>query len=588
VDFIEYYEKELRYFLDEARRFAHAYPMQARALNLEDMRDRDPYVERLVEAFAFMSGNIRKRIEDDFSDVAQDLLRIVWPHYLYPLPASVILEMIPVPGRTIPPEPVKKGAIVESGPVSTDMPCRFTTCMPVHVRPIILKQAGMVSRRDGRSAVRLHLSVNSTHIRWSEIDRTPLRLYLHGEPGFVLNLYYLLTTDMDSVAVRWHENGEPLEKRRDKVAFPETLCPLIFVPQADEPLLPYPEHSFPGFRLLEEYFFFHDKFLFLDLDIMSLFGEPDAGTDVTVDLILTGEENWNISPGTGNFRLHCTPAVNLFPASAEPVHLDESRLYNKVVVDHAVSGHYVPHHITRVEGIRLDKGERFTYPSFFSYRHENDGEPTGYYHTRIQYGVDGLPEILAGVFRPGDFGPEIISMDILCSNDRVVREISPGEISRPFQDIPDYVNVKNLGRPAAPVWPRLKGREMWSLVNCLSLNYQSLEDVDRIRDMLRAYDRGRTRANRRRIDGIESVRVTPAERLVSGFPVRGISMNMTVDEKKFVNRGDVAMFADIFSRVMAMYVPINSFCHLRVTEKYSGKFYEKWPEIEIKGTKAIL
>jgi type VI secretion system protein ImpG len=586
VKFIEYYEKELRYFLDEAQRFSLAYPVQARALNLEDVRERDPYVERLIEAFAFLSGNIRKRIDDDFSDVARDLLCIIWPHYLYPLPASVILEAKPIPGRTIPADPVPAGAMVESGPVSTDLPCRFTTSGPIPVRPFFLKEAGMVSRTDGRSAVRLRLSIENMNVRWNEIQRFPIRLYLHGDPGFTLNLYYLLTTDTAEIALQWTENAE---NRRVAGIPPEKLRPAAFVPDTDAALLPYPEHSFPGFRLLEEYFFFHDKFLFLELDVLEDLGEPDGDSDLLIDLVMTGEENWNITPATTNFRLHCTPAINLFPASAEPIHLDDSRQYNKIIVDHAVSGHYVPHHISRVEGISLNKGERRTYPSFFSYRHETGkNDVVGYHHTKVRHGVDGIPEILLSIFRRENSGPEIISADIMCSNDHVVREVRPRDITRPFSNIPDYVTIQNLTRPSTPAWPRLEGREMWSLIHCLALNYESLDNPYRVRDMLRAYDREGTRANRRRIDGVEDVQVKPTEKLVRGFPVRGIDMRMTLDESKFTNRGDVKLFADIFSRVMSMYVPINSFCHLHVTEKHSGREHFGWPDIEITGKKAMV
>ena len=578
---IDFYEQEIRYFLEESHRFAKAHPEQARALNLEDVRDRDPYAERLIEAFAFLSGSIREHISDDFSELAQELLEAIWPHYAHPLPSPVIMEMIPIAGRILSSQELAKGAVIESGPVSTGLPCRFTTCAPLQVLPIKVKQAEMISRRDGRSALRLTLSPIASDVKWEGASHCSFRFYLHGDPGVAFSLYYMLLKDVAQVLVTSQENGVKKEMELPS----SVVSSAVSIPEHDYPLLPYPEHSFPGFRLMEEYFFFPEKLRFVELDIREAIGHSDDDTDVYIDLILSGQEEWLIQPSGNNFKLNCVPAVNLFPWSAEPIHYDGSKLYHRVVADQASDKHYVPHYGIGVTGLRLDTAERYDYPSFLSHKHASRNEEAlSYYNIKRREGVDGNPELLLGIVRPDGLGPEILSVDLMCGNDHVVREVKLGDISKPYKNFPDFIQAKNLTVPRMPIWPSFKGEELWMMINCLSLNYMSLNTPERLRNMLLLFDRSHSFSNKRKIEGIESLSLGSTETFINGCPVRGTTMDLVIKEHRFANRGDMLIFSDVLSRVMSMFTPINSFCQLRVKEMDSERAYE-WP---IKGEQALV
>jgi type VI secretion system protein ImpG len=573
---IDFFEDEIRYFLEEAPRFADRHREQAKALRLEDVRERDPYVERLIEAFAFLTGSIRRRLDNEFGELAQELLSVVWPHYLYPLPASVILHAALKGGATSLATEIAPGALIESGFVSSGLPCRFSLRSRLLVRPVKVTEAALVSRPDGRTALRLRLSSSNPEIPWDKTGKEPLRLYLHGDPGFALTLYYMLLTDVTGVAVR-HADAKETELP------PSVITQPVTGPGEDLPLLPYPDLSFPGFRLLEEYFFFPEKFRFLDLDVLRGI-DGTKGGDVLIDLLLTGHTEWRVQPKAGNFLPHCAPAVNLFERPGEPVRVDDSRREYRVMADLGSGGHYVPHHVLRVEGMRFESGQRVTYEPFFSYRHEDGQAYPGYYHLRRRHGVDGAPNLLLSLSRPPGTGAEVLSLDLMCGNDKTVRELRLGDVRHPLEGIPDTVGMENITVPCLAAWPRLDGRELWPLVNCLALNYMSLDTKDRLRNMLLLYDRKRTRANRQRIEGVESVEARAVEKMMRGFPVRGVAMDVALDEEKFTNRGDLLVFASVFSRVMAMFVAINSFCHLRVTERDSGVVHQ-WP---LAGEQALI
>ena len=578
---IDYYEDEIRYFLEEARRFSRRYPDRAKALNLEEVKERDPYVERLIEAFAFLSGNINKRLNDDFSQLAQELIETLWPHYLSPLPGAVILQLSPIAGRLKKSVELAPGVWADSVPVSMEQSCRFTTTSGVAVKPLVISHAAMVGRRDGRSALRIgfnHLKGS----RWADVGEGEVSIYLHGDPGFAFSLYYMLLQDTEGILVRYGKGEEGIEipLGRDRIRS------LRFNGVEDSPLIPGRELAFPGFRLLEEYFFFPEKFRFVDVDFLDVIGAAADGMEVQVDFLLSGRMDWRLNPDASAFRLHCVPAVNMYPKGAEPIYLDDAIPTHKIVADQGHPDHHVPHHILRVEGIRLEDSQRCLYPSFLSYGHESEnGMEDSYYHFTRQVGVDGVPEMHLGIHRPIGVGAEIISVDLMCSNGDKVREVKLGDVKHPGDTVPDFVSITNVTTPKAPVWPNIEGRELWTLVHHLSLNYLSLDDPDRLRSLISFYDREKSRANQRRTEGIVSVSIVPSEILFKGYPLRGIDMDMVLDERHFTGQGDVLMFSHVISRMMSMYVPINSFCNLSVRELNTENIYT-WPGI--KGMQAVL
>ena len=71
------------------------------------------------------------------------------------------------------------------------------------------------------------------------------------------DLYLLFLRHLKRIIVTPLERGSPV------VLSPEFLRPVGFAGR--EALIPYPSHSYPGFRILQEYFTAPEKFLFLDL-----------------------------------------------------------------------------------------------------------------------------------------------------------------------------------------------------------------------------------------------------------------------------------------------------------------------------------
>jgi len=138
-----YYERELTFIREMGAEFARKYPKIAGRLLLEPDRCEDPHTERLIEAFAFISGRIHKKIDDDFPEITESLFSIIYPHYLNPAPSMSVVMFDPL-GQNVPAAgyPIEEGTALYSKPIG-GTPCQFTTTYPVTLWPIKVISAGL-------------------------------------------------------------------------------------------------------------------------------------------------------------------------------------------------------------------------------------------------------------------------------------------------------------------------------------------------------------------------------------------------------------------------------------------------------------
>ncbi len=129
-DLLEYYERELSFLRQMGAEFADKYPKVASRLQLEPDKCEDPHVERLLEAFAFLAARVRLKIDDEFPEITESLLGILYPTFLAPVPSMSVVQFVLnseqvslQTGQTIP-----KGSTLASAPVD-GIPCRFRTAI---------------------------------------------------------------------------------------------------------------------------------------------------------------------------------------------------------------------------------------------------------------------------------------------------------------------------------------------------------------------------------------------------------------------------------------------------------------------------
>ena len=265
-ELLTYYEQELNFLRQMGAEFAAQYPTIAGRLLLEPNRCEDPHVERLIQAFALLAARIRYKLEDDFPEITDALLQVLYPHYVAPLPSFSIVqfEIDPAQGQLTGGHKIERGQMLLSQPVG-GTPCRFRTCYPVMLWPLEVIAARFdapdrLNPPAGAAAViRLELKcLGGT--KFSELQLDKLRFFLNAEGPLAYGLYELLFCNVCQVQVR-PAGGE---KNPGAVVLPPGSVQAVgFGP--DEGLLPYTPRSFVGYRLLQEYFAYPEKFLFFDL-----------------------------------------------------------------------------------------------------------------------------------------------------------------------------------------------------------------------------------------------------------------------------------------------------------------------------------
>ena len=91
-ELLTYYNRELAYIRNMGAEFSEANPRIAGRLRMAGGTSVDPHVERLIEAFAFLAARTRHKIEDEFPEICESLLSILYPHYLAPMPSASIIQ----------------------------------------------------------------------------------------------------------------------------------------------------------------------------------------------------------------------------------------------------------------------------------------------------------------------------------------------------------------------------------------------------------------------------------------------------------------------------------------------------------------
>jgi type VI secretion system protein ImpG len=578
-----YYQEELEFLRELGREFARENPTLAPMLAETGS---DPDVERVLEGTAFLTGLVRQRLDDDLPELTQTLLEMLWPHYLRPVPSLTIVEFAhpqkPKVGAT---QLLPRGSTeLESVPVD-GTPCRFQTCYDVAFHPLKLSEARLDAA--GRGALRLRFELlGGAKPEAVQLDR--LRLYLHGDMPSSSRLWLWLVRHVRGVEIEVPEAG----KRSRKHALPEhpsPVAPAGFDEQSE--LFPYPRHSFPGYRLLQEYFALPQKFLFVDVrGIPSL---KALGVQTSFDLVFHFAERPpdSLRVEAEHVRLHCTPAVNLRPMSADPINVTpERRSYLLRPADPA-PGNFEVYSVDRVIGFAHGRGERREYDPFYSFRHGLGADREAVYYKLSRRASVGRPNSDSYIsFVSVDEKAalpdlETVSIDLTCTNRTLPEGLRPGDLRVHTDRSPQYAEFRNLTPPTRSVLPPLEGAVHWGLISHLASNFGSLASLEGLRNALRLYhfhslyDRQAARTLDLRLGAITALDAVREERLFRGSPLRGVHTTLTLDEEGFASEGEMLLFASVLEEFFALYVSLNSFSHLSVRGARHGEVYEWSPRL---------
>ena len=596
----EFYEQELFFIRQLAAEFARDRPKIADRLLVaaQTGESSDPHVERLIESFAFLTARVRLKIEDEFPELTNSLLELLYPHYLAPFPSASIAQFHLDPSQS---QLTDGYTVPRHSPLSSrhvrGVPCRFRTAYPVTLWPLQLAQSYLTAPfgtavklppglRNVEAMIRLELQVQG-NVPLSGLQLDRLRVCLRDDERTAYQLYELLFNNCVGVYVREAGGGA------SKLLPASTIQEVGF--GRDEGLLPYDARCFLGYRLLTEYFAFPQKFLFADFTGLREVVSRAKSQKIELCVLLNKADRTlesRVDPLA--FRLGCTPIVNLFPQRAEPIRLTQTRTEYPVIPDIRHRRAFEVYSVDSVASTNLNTGEATDYQPYFACRHGSAGEKRlAYWYSRRtpsplknDPGTDVELALVDVEFNPHLPPVEVLSVTTTCTN----RDL-PGDLRTSGGEswglpLDGQAPVRRIDPILPPTLPcRLPaGEARWRLISHLSLNHLSISEgnmgADALREILKLYDYKNSRVTMQQITGIESVSSRRKTARVSGGAAagfcRGVEVEVTFDPEQYAGVG-AYLLSSVLDKFVALYASVNSFSRLVTRMRNSPDPFRVWP-----------
>lgn len=587
ADFVEAFEGELAYLREQGAQFALDYPKVAARLGLAGHHVSDPHVERLIEAFAFLTARIHRSIALDLPELTAQLLGALHPHLVSPIPSMAIAEV----------DASDKPAILPPGTVlyaeaAGGETCRFRTAYPVSLAPVEITDAALVAPEslEVRPDVRDVAAVLSVRVEAKEglledfgLDR--LRFFL-GTGGAAARLYD---------AIFAHGLGARVELYGEEDAGGPTHAPARIEPVGlgeDGGVLPTSDSTSPAHRLLQELLAFPEKFLFFDV----VPGAPLRGKAAEIHVWLSRRPPESVVVQKTSLRLRCTPIVNVFRMTAEPIRVEHRQPEYRLVADHRRERFVAIHSIERVAATAPGEEKQRVFSPFFAFSHHLPADaPEAFWIARRVPcdrkelpGTDVYLTFVDSRFSLARPPADAVYASVLCTNRDLSSEMDAGA-RLTIEEAPEIAAVRCLTKPTPERSPALGGETLWRLVSNLSLNHLSLVEGEQglaaLRGILEAQLVWESTEARRQISGISAVSSRTVTRAVGRGFCRGREVTLTVNEREFVGSSPI-LFGAVLSSFFSLYAHYSSFTELVLKSTSREEVWRRWPPMA--GGKALL
>jgi type VI secretion system protein ImpG len=571
---LPYYNRELNAIRRLAAEFAEANPKIAGRLRLSADAVDDPHVARLLEGVAFLAARVHHRLDDEFPELTDALLGVLYPHYAAPFPSAAIAQFRVQPDLAMPFR-LPRDTLVETEAVRGET-CRFRTTQPLTLWPVeveTVRLSGLPLAAPANplatgavAVLRIGLRCASPQASFAQLGVNRLRFFLRSAANVALPLYELMCGHTLAVAF-----ADGPADPAPVIASAAAVEPAGFADE--EALLPWPRRSFSGFRLLSEYFAFPDKFLFVDIGAM----EGTGGNRMEIFLYLDrAVPELERAVNNDALALGCTPVVNLFAQRCEPIRLTHTETEYRVVPDSRRPAAIEVWQVERVRGTRADGSTRPWQP-FYRLTHtdlESDAPGAFYYPMRRAAPAPlkgsevwlGLNDPALDPLAPAD---SVLSVDATCLN----RDL-PGELpfggGHPALRLTEggaaVTAVSCLTAPTTTLRQPLREWRFWHLISQLSLGHLSVvggaEGANALKEVLRLYDLRGSAETRAAIEALLAVSAKPGAARMPGARVgafcRGLDVVLEFDQRAW-QAGGLYLLAAVLDRFLALHVTVNSF-----------------------------
>jgi len=595
--FLSYYHRELSYLRNAGQVFAAQHPKIARRLQLSESESPDPHTERLLESFAFLSARLSQEIDDRVPQIAAALLTVLYPHLIAPIPSMAIAQFVvdPAKGKLTSGFDVKKHTPLQTF-AEEGIACRFRTAYDVTLWPINIEAADFVQPLDyvfhepKKHQWYLRLKLSCQGLDFSDLDMSSLRFFINADDALSFLLYEVIFAQ---------SHIQAFVATPDRVArplIPGSITSVGF--NEHECILPAPDHSQPAYQILHEYFHFPKKYLFFDIKNLNLsFAEDHIEILIGVD-DKQQLDRMTISPD--NFKLGCTPIVNLFPKITDPLKLDHHKFEYRLVADQRRERTTEIYSVEKVLSGSTGSNETKNIHPYYSFSHEAraDNPDVFWIHRRIaseRRDIPGSDIYLRFVdlnFNPNVPPTETIYAHTLCTN-RFLAEQIPAGGTLQLEDKAPVAKIICLTKPTAQIYSPDDGETMWRLISMLSVNHLSISagttSLKALKETLNLYARTSGNFHHNEIEALVGIETEPISRRLAseawrGF-VSGLKVTLTVNERAYTGES-AFLLASVLRTFFTLQTSINSFVQLQLNSVQRQGEWMSWEPLN--GDQIIL
>ena len=608
------YSDELTHVREMGAEFAREFPLIAGRLSMDGLEVSDPYVERLLEGFAFLTARVQLKLESEFPRLIQHLLEVVYPNFLAPVPSLMMVQLVPDPSD---PNLAQGAWVRRQSALRSQLPrgqntlCEFRTAHDVQLWPIAIDSVQFFSHAPdlpltmlpGGGRIRGGLRIRLRALGGTRFDQLPiasLPLAISAADDVAFRLHELALGNCVGSWVR----GDDAEAARGWRGA-KSVQPVGY--GDDEALLPNSLRGFSGYRLLQEYAALPQRFLAFRIDdlasrlarvagdqaeLVVLFGRADPTLEAVVD--------------ARSLALFCTPAINLFSKRLDRIALGASAWEHHVVPDRTRPLDYEVHSIETCTGYGTGNVAEQRFLPLYSTSHTEPSAHDAYFTLRREPRVlsaqqkehgprssyIGQEAFLALVdARQAPYREDLrqLALSALVSNRDLPVFLPAGGTAgadRWQLDAPGVTATATCLRgPTRPQFRQPRGDVGWSLISHLSLNYLSFagEDPARaaaaLRSLLSLYGPTSGDAWGKQLEGVQNL---SARQVVRRLPFAGpltfgtgIEIALLVDELAFQGASPF-LLGCVLERFFARHAAVNSFTESILSTSARGEIM-RWP-----------
>lgn len=620
---LKYYNQELAHLREMGAEFAREFPKIASRLTMDGLEVADPYVERLLEGFAFMAARTQLKLDAEYPRFIAHLLETVYPNFLSPVPAMMIARLQPnfadpalAKGFVLP----RQTAVHSEVPRGQNTRCEFRTGHDVTLWPIEiagvqyfshapdLPIAELPMARQVRGGLRIKLKVHGG-LKAQQLPVDKLAFYISAPDEAALKLHELLVgASLGSWLPRDAASARSQWAHADSIRQMGT--------SDDEALLPETLRGFSGYRLLQEFSAMPQRMLFVEVnqlqqrlqrinesefDLVLLFSRGDAALESLID--------------AGSLSLYCTPAINLFQKRLDRIALTAGQggvpheLH--VVPDRTRPMDFEVYSLSSVTGHGTGAVSEQAFLPLYSAHHEEPVDHPAYYTLRREPRMLSQRQREQGT-RSSYVGSEVfmalvdpkhapyarelrqLSLTAWVSN-RDLPQLLPGAGQREAQSGNNQAwsldttapvsSVQSLRGPTPVVQRLVRGDVGWALINQLSMNYLSIAGEDPIkagaalRSMLMLHGPEGDPVWRKLVESIRAVRARQVSRRLPGggrmaFGA-GVQIDLELDDMGLQGNSPF-LLGSVLEQVLARQASLNSFTETRLSTTTRGHIMQ-WP-----------